>query len=57
MEYTQDQYLKYSKSKLNEAYLHDKMKQAIIKVMEGVNWSVRTDDAAESVQYQVSAEV
>lgn len=39
VEYTQDQYLKYSKSKLNEAYLHDKMKQAIIKVMEGVNWS------------------
>ena len=37
-EYTQSSYLKYSKSKLNEAYLHEKMKQAILDVMEGVNW-------------------
>ncbi|MDE7298000.1 MAG: translation initiation factor 2 [Lachnospiraceae bacterium] len=38
LEYTQDSYLKYNKSRLNEAYLHDKMKQAIMNVMEGVNW-------------------
>lgn len=38
VECTQDSYLRYSKSKLNEAYLHEKMKQAIIDVMEGVNW-------------------
>lgn len=38
VECTQDTYLRYSKSKLNEAYLHEKMKQAIIDVMEGVNW-------------------
>lgn len=36
--YTQDSYLKYSKSKLNEAYLHEKMKGAILNVMEGVSW-------------------
>lgn len=38
VEYTQDSYLKYSKSKLNEAYLHEKIVQAILNVMEGVNW-------------------
>ena len=38
MEYTQNSYLKYSKSKLNEAYLHEKMKQAVMDVMEGVDW-------------------
>lgn len=39
VEHTQDSYLKYSKSKLNGAYLHDKIKQAILDVMDGVNWS------------------
>lgn len=38
MECTQDSYLHYSKSKLNKAYLQEKMKQAIIGVMEGVVW-------------------
>lgn len=38
MEYTENSYLKYSKSRLNKAYLHDKMKKAIIDVMEGVSW-------------------
>lgn len=38
MEHTQDLYLKYSKNKLNEAYLHEKTKQAILGVMAGVNW-------------------
>ena len=38
VEYTQDSYLKYSKSRLNNAYLHEKTKQAIIDVMEGVEW-------------------
>ena len=38
VEYTQDSYLKYSKGKLNEAYLLEKMKQAILSVMEGVSW-------------------
>lgn len=37
-EHTQNSYLKYSKSKLNTAYVHEKRKQAIINVMEGVNW-------------------
>lgn len=39
VEYTQDSYLKYSKSNLNEAYLHEKVKQAIIHVMDGVKWT------------------
>lgn len=39
IECTKDSYLKYSKSKLNEAYLHDKMKQAIMEVMEQIDFS------------------
>ncbi len=38
MENTQNSYLKYSKSKLNEAYLQGKMKQAVLDVMEGICW-------------------
>lgn len=38
VEYTRDSHLKYSKSKLNGSYLHGKMKQAILDVIEGVNW-------------------
>lgn len=37
--YTQDSYLKYSKNKLNETYLHEKIKQSIIDVMEGISWN------------------
>lgn len=36
VEHTQDSYLKYSKNKLNEAYLHEKLKREILEVMEGV---------------------
>lgn len=38
VEYTQNSYLKYSKSKLNESYLQGKMKQVVLDVMEGVRW-------------------
>ncbi len=38
VEYTQDSYLKYSKSKLNEVYLQEKLKQAVLNVIEGVCW-------------------
>jgi len=38
VEYTQDSYLKYSKRKLNEAYLQGKIKQAVLDVIEGVCW-------------------
>lgn len=38
VEYTQDSYLKYNKKKLNKAYLHEKTKQTILNVMEGVNF-------------------
>lgn len=38
MEYTQDSYLRYNKSKLNEGYLHERVKRAILDVMEGVEW-------------------
>jgi len=41
VEYTQDSYLGYSESKLNEAYLHEKIKQAIMDVMEGIDWEYR----------------
>lgn len=37
-EYTEGSYFRYTKSKLNETYLHGKMKQAILNVMEGVGW-------------------
>lgn len=40
VEYTKDTYLKYSKSKLNEVYLRGKIKQAILDVMEGIQWDV-----------------
>ena len=33
---TIDSYLKYSKNKLNSAYLHEKSKEAILKCMEGI---------------------
>lgn len=36
IECTKDSYLKYNKRKLNETYLHDKMKNAIIEVMSGL---------------------
>jgi len=38
VECTQDSYFRYSKSKLNEAYLQGKMKQAVLNVIEGVRW-------------------
>lgn len=38
VEYTKDSYLRYSKSKLNKAYLHEKVKQAIMNVIESVGW-------------------
>lgn len=38
VEYTQESYLKYSKSKLNESYLRGRLKQAVMDVMEGVCW-------------------
>ncbi len=38
VEQTKDTYLKYTKSRLNEAYLRDKAKQAILDVIKGVNW-------------------
>lgn len=37
-EYTKNSYFKYSKSKLNEVYLHEKVKQAILDVTEGISW-------------------
>ena len=37
VEYTKDSYLKYNKSRLNKAYLHEKMKQAILDVIDGVS--------------------
>lgn len=38
VEYTKDSYLRYSKSKLNKAYLHEKVKQAIMNVTKSVGW-------------------
>lgn len=38
IEHTRDSYLRYSKSKLNEAYLQGRIKQSVLKVIEGVNW-------------------
>lgn len=35
---TKDSYLRYSKSKLNKAYLHEKVKQAIMNVTKSVGW-------------------
>jgi hypothetical protein len=39
IEYTTDTYLKYTKSHLNEAYLQGKAKQAILNVIEGIEWA------------------
>ena len=39
VEYTRNSFLKYSKSKLNNAYLHERVKQAILNSMKGVSWN------------------
>jgi hypothetical protein len=38
IEYTKDNYLKYAKSHLNNSYLQEKAKKAILDVIEGVSW-------------------
>jgi hypothetical protein len=38
IEHTKDTYLKYSKSHLNDSYLQEKAKKAILDVIEGVSW-------------------
>lgn len=37
-EKTRDTYLQYSKSKLNEVYLHEKNREMILKVIKGIEW-------------------
>lgn len=37
-EETQDTFLQYAKEKLNEAYLQDDVKEAILKVMDNITW-------------------
>ena len=37
-EKTRDTYLQYSKSKLNEVYLHEKDREMILKVIKGIEW-------------------
>jgi hypothetical protein len=39
IEYTNGTYLKYTKSHLNEAYLRGKTKQAILDVIDGIEWA------------------
>ena len=39
VENTKNSYLKYNKSKLNKVYLHEKIKQAVLDVIEGVSWN------------------
>ena len=39
MDYTEDTYLKYRKTKLNSAYLHEKNKEIILKSMEEIELS------------------
>lgn len=38
IQYTKGTYLKYNKRRLNEVYLHDKMKKAILEVMEKITF-------------------
>lgn len=38
MEKTKDSYLKYSKSKLNETYLHEKNRRVILESLEGIEF-------------------
>ena len=38
IQYTEKTYLKYHKRSLNQVYLHDKMKQAILDVMEKITF-------------------
>ena len=38
-EYTRDSYLSYSKAKLNDAYLNEKPKAAILSEIEGIDFS------------------
>lgn len=38
MEYSKNTYLKYNKSHLNETYLHEKNKKAILNVMQGIDF-------------------
>lgn len=39
VESTRDSYLRYSKSKLNGAYLQSRIKKAVLNTMEGICWS------------------
>ena len=41
VDYTKDSYLKYKKSRLNKAYLHDQARKAILSVIEGVDFGDR----------------
>ena len=41
MEKTKDSYLKYSKSKLNETYLHEKNRRVILESLEGIEFEDR----------------
>ena len=38
VEKTKDSYLKYSKSKLNESYLHEKYRRVILESLEGIEF-------------------
>ena len=38
IQYTKDTYLHYSKQRLNTAYLHDRARDAILKVMEHISF-------------------
>lgn len=38
VEKTKDSYLKYSKSKLNETYLHEKNRRVILESLEGIEF-------------------
>ena len=44
IQYTKGTYLSYNKRRLNEAYLHDKMKKAILKVMENIKFVMLLSD-------------
>ncbi len=44
IQYTKGTYLSYNKRRLNEVYLHDKMKKTILKVMENIKFIMLLSD-------------
>lgn len=49
-EETKDTFLQYAKEKLNEAYLRDDVKEAILKVMDNITWNNHSHEPGSTTE-------